>query len=84
MGVVSMAGNQFFERLSLWLMDPALYPVLDLCFECKACKTECPTGVDMARIKSEFLHQYQKKNGGQISETFERRARYVILRHIVT
>jgi mannitol/fructose-specific phosphotransferase system IIA component (Ntr-type) len=27
MGVVSMAGNQFFERLSLWLMDPALYPV---------------------------------------------------------
>jgi FAD/FMN-containing dehydrogenase/Fe-S oxidoreductase len=46
--------------------DPALYPVLDLCFECKACKTECPTGVDMARIKSEFLHQYQKKNGASL------------------
>ena len=27
MGVVSMAGNQFFERLSLWVKDPALYPV---------------------------------------------------------
>ena len=27
MGVVSMSGNQFFERLSLWLKDPALYPV---------------------------------------------------------
>ncbi len=27
MGVVSMSGNQFFERLSLWLRDPALYPV---------------------------------------------------------
>jgi hypothetical protein len=27
MGVVSMVGNQFFERLSLWLMDPALYPI---------------------------------------------------------
>ena len=43
--------------------DPALHPILDLCFECKACKTECPTGVDMARIKSEFLHQYQGKHG---------------------
>ena len=46
--------------------DPALYPILDLCFECKACKTECPTGVDMARIKSEFLHQYQLKHGASL------------------
>ena len=45
------------------LTDPALYPVLDLCFECKACKSECPTGVDMARMKSEFLHQYQQAHG---------------------
>lgn len=46
--------------------DPDLYPVLDLCFECKACKTECPTGVDMARIKSEYLHQYQEKHGASL------------------
>jgi Fe-S oxidoreductase len=37
--------------------------VLDLCLECKACKSECPTHVDMARLKAEFLHQYFKKHG---------------------
>ena len=45
------------------LADEALLPVLDLCLECKACKSECPTGVDMARLKSEFLHQYRLRHG---------------------
>jgi len=45
------------------LTDPALYPVLDLCLECKACKSECPTGIDLARMKSEFLHQYRRRHG---------------------
>ncbi len=45
------------------LTDPAVKAALDLCLECKACKTECPTNVDMARLKAEFLHQYQRKNG---------------------
>ncbi len=39
--------------------------VLDLCLECKSCKTECPSNVDMAKIKYEFLHSYYK-NGGKI------------------
>ncbi len=43
--------------------DKALYPVMELCVECKACKTECPTGVDMARMKSEYLHHYQCEHG---------------------
>jgi Fe-S oxidoreductase len=37
------------------LADPALDEVMDLCIGCKGCKTECPTGVDMARLKSEYL-----------------------------
>ena len=45
------------------LSDPALFAALDLCLECKACKSECPTNVDMARLKAEFLHQYFQKHG---------------------
>ncbi len=48
------------------LADPALYPVLDLCLECKSCKSECPTGVDMARMKSEFLHRYNTEHGAPL------------------
>lgn len=40
-----------------------IYDVLDLCLECKGCKTECPSHVDMAKMKAEFLYQYQEKHG---------------------
>ena len=39
------------------------YEVLDLCLSCKACKTECPSSVDMAKIKTEFLAQYHDAHG---------------------
>ena len=45
------------------LGDDGVHEALDLCLECKACKSECPTNVDMARLKAEFLHQYYKKHG---------------------
>ncbi|MCK9611549.1 MAG: FAD-binding protein [Bacteroidales bacterium] len=39
-----------------------LYDILDLCLMCKGCKTECPSGIDMARYKSEFLQHYYDKH----------------------
>ena len=40
-----------------------LYEVMDLCLECKGCKSECPSNVDMAKMKYEFLHHYHQVNG---------------------
>jgi FAD/FMN-containing dehydrogenase/Fe-S oxidoreductase len=40
-----------------------LYEVMDLCLECKACKAECPSNVDMAKLKYEFLDHYHRANG---------------------
>jgi FAD/FMN-containing dehydrogenase/Fe-S oxidoreductase len=40
-----------------------LYEVMDLCLECKGCKAECPSNVDMAKMKYEFLHHYYVANG---------------------
>jgi FAD/FMN-containing dehydrogenase/Fe-S oxidoreductase len=45
------------------LASDALHEAMDLCVSCKGCKSECPTGVDMARMKIEFLHQYHKGHG---------------------
>ena len=40
-----------------------LHEIMDLCLECKACKAECPSNVDMAKLKYEFLDHYHRANG---------------------
>jgi len=40
-----------------------IYEVLDLCLSCKACKSECPSNVDVAKLKAEFLQHYYDEHG---------------------
>lgn len=42
---------------------PELKEVMDLCLSCKACKSECPSSVDMAKLKADFLQTYHDSNG---------------------
>ncbi|MBI3734066.1 MAG: 4Fe-4S dicluster domain-containing protein, partial [Chloroflexi bacterium] len=45
------------------LTSRRMYEVMDLCLECKACKTECASNVDMAKLKYEFLAMYHAEHG---------------------
>ena len=53
--------GQLPERGDAWASD-TVYEALALCVSCKGCKRECPTGVDMAKMKVEFLHHYRQRH----------------------
>ena len=47
-----------------------LKDVFDLCLSCKACSSECPSSVDVASLKAEFLYHYQEANGYKFKDRF--------------
>ena len=59
--------NILREFLSSKSSDPwdhqEIYDILDRCLACKGCKSECPSGVDIAKMKSEFLQHWYDKHG---------------------
>ncbi|MBX3355150.1 MAG: FAD-binding protein [Phycisphaeraceae bacterium] len=55
--------GQFGDGAPSW-NDPETLDTLDLCLGCKACKSECPSNVDIAKLKSEYLAQAYRSSGG--------------------
>jgi FAD/FMN-containing dehydrogenase/Fe-S oxidoreductase len=55
-----IAGAAIEDRRSE--IENAAYATLDLCLACKGCTSECPSGVDMPKLKYEFMHQYYKRH----------------------
>jgi len=66
-GRANMLRDALNGRMPGGLTSREVYDVLDLCLECKACKAECPSQVDMATIKYEFLQHYYDDHGTPLS-----------------
>ncbi|KPK83205.1 MAG: Fe-S protein, partial [Bacteroides sp. SM23_62_1] len=52
------------------LTSRRLYEIMDLCLSCKGCKSDCPSNVDLARLKSEFLQKYMDDHGSTLRDRF--------------
>jgi len=59
------AHSQYLQRSEL---EKSVHEALDLCLACKGCKAECPSGVDMARLKAEFEYRYRKTHRRQLRD----------------
>ncbi|MCA9288079.1 MAG: FAD-binding protein [Phycisphaerales bacterium] len=59
---IPAANTQSGTSQPAWL-DPETQATLDLCLSCKACKTECPSNVDIARLKAEYTAQGHRESG---------------------
>jgi FAD/FMN-containing dehydrogenase/Fe-S oxidoreductase len=63
---LAMTGQMGEEGLN----SRTLYGIMDLCLACKGCKSECPSNVDLARLKGEFLQKYREENGTILRDRF--------------
>lgn len=64
----ALEGRLDTRQAANWTDSAQLDAALDLCLMCKACKTECPLGVDIAKLKSEFLFQsHQHRRPGMLA-----------------
>jgi Fe-S oxidoreductase len=69
-GRANVFRNVMLEGPDRAMKSHELKDVLDRCLSCKACKSECPASVDMARLKAEFLQHYQDEHGVSVSGWF--------------
>ncbi|MCQ3936781.1 MAG: hypothetical protein DPW18_07005 [Chloroflexi bacterium] len=57
-----LSSNIEYSNIRYSELEPAVFSALDLCLACKGCTSECPSGVDMPKLKYEFMNRYYKSH----------------------